>query len=155
MNDKIIDEKRISDLIERYFNAETTPEEERELKRAVATNSNPRYDEIRAVLGFVAMKKSHNGNVRRVHWNYRTISVAAMLAVVVAIAFGVIKSSNSADESENVCYAYIDGKKIDNYPNVMSIVDGNLSDVRTASDETQSNIQGQLDDIRNALKDID
>ena len=45
-------------LIERYYNAETTEEEERSLKHFLTSKegSDSRYDEIKAVMGFIDRK---------------------------------------------------------------------------------------------------
>ena len=50
MNDK---EKNTA-LMRRYFEAETTPEEERELARYMARVDDPAFDEIRGVMGYLS-----------------------------------------------------------------------------------------------------
>ena len=53
MNDK---EKYLI-LAKRYFEAETTAQEERELSRYVAGTDDPEFDELRGVLGFLSIGK--------------------------------------------------------------------------------------------------
>ena len=49
--------KNLDELINRYFDAETTVEEERELQRLITGPyaADARYDEVRAVMGFTAV----------------------------------------------------------------------------------------------------
>ena len=53
--------KNLDELINRYFDAETTLEEERELQRLITGPfaSDTRYDEVRAVMGFTAVGGAH------------------------------------------------------------------------------------------------
>lgn len=147
---------QISDLIERYFNAEISVEEEAALKCAVAANSDPRYDDIRAVLGYVAVKKSHR-NVRHVQWGRRAVRVAAMVAVVACMGLSVLMldgNGGNSDASGNDCYAYVQGKRVDDPAHVMSLVQDDFSDIREAAQETDNDMQSQLNDIREAFKDV-
>lgn len=152
---KTLSEAQISELRERYFNAETSIEEEDALKCAVASNDNPRYDEIRAVLGYVAVKKSRR-NVRRVNWGQRAMRVAAVATVAVVLGVSVwLIDGNRADNEAGDCYAYVQGQRIDDPAHVMSIVQGDFSDIREAANATDCDMQSHIDDIREALKDVD
>lgn len=152
---KTLSEAQISDLIERYFNAETSVEEEAALKCAVACDDNPRYDDIRAVLGYVAVKKAHS-NVRRMRWGQRAMQVAAVAAVAVVLGVSVwLIDGNSAGKESGDCYAYVQGRRIDDPSHVMSIVQDDFSDIREAANATDCDMRSQIDDIREALRDVD
>ena len=63
--------KNLDELINRYFDAETTLEEERELQRLITGPfaSDTRYDEVRAVMGFTALgRKLHRKSHRLCQW---------------------------------------------------------------------------------------
>ena len=75
-----IDELRhIHELIDRYFNAETSEAEELRLKNILATTSysSPEIDEAKAVLGYFAMSRGKH-NVDK-HRSPATVRAAATL----------------------------------------------------------------------------
>ena len=71
-------------MTERFFLAETTEEEERQLRRFLCTNhaQDPRFDEIRATLSYLDVCKTQQPS--RTNYMLRTLAVAACLS---AIAF--------------------------------------------------------------------
>ena len=102
-------------LIQRYFEAETTEAEENELRSFLSTSPglDSRYDEVRAVMGFLAVGRSLNKKmVRRPSRMIRTmrhVGVAASWALMV----GFVSFYWSDFISERESYvAYIDGNKI-------------------------------------------
>lgn len=153
---KQLTDAQINDLIKRYFNAETTVEEEAILKCAVAGNEDARYDEIRAVLGYVAVKKSC-GKIKKVRWGHRAISIAAMMTVVIGIGLAIFALDSKGfgrHNEEDVCYAYVQGKLVEDPAYVMDIMQDDLSNVRSAADETDGDILSQINDVRDAIKDV-
>lgn len=146
---------RIDLLVERYFNAETTIEEEEELKLLVANDSNPRYDDIRAVLGYVTVKRGQRKKAFGRNAFGTAMRVAAMVAVVIAVGFGIMRMTSQEENGiDNHCYAYVQGQRISDVETVTAIMGDNLSDLRTAAGETDEDIQGQFEDVRNALQDL-
>ena len=55
------------DLVERYFNAETTLEEEKALRRFLATSEaqSEEFEEIRAVMSYLAVGKKQYQSVQK------------------------------------------------------------------------------------------
>lgn len=51
MNDK----EKYLELMQRYYEAETTPEEERELTSYAASTDDPDFEGLRGVLGFLSV----------------------------------------------------------------------------------------------------
>jgi hypothetical protein len=49
------DKEKYTLLMQRYWEAETTPEEERELARYAASVDDPDFEEIRGVLGYLSI----------------------------------------------------------------------------------------------------
>jgi hypothetical protein len=103
-------------LIQRYFEAETTEAEENELRSFLSTSPglDSRYDEVRAVMGYLAVGRSLNKKkmARRPSRMIRTMShvgVAASLALM--IGFVSFYWSDLISERESYV-AYVDGNKI-------------------------------------------
>ena len=103
-------------LIQRYFEAETTEAEENELRSFLSTSPDldSRYDEVRAVMGYLAMGRSLNKKkmARRPSRMIRTmrhVGVAASLALM--IGFVSFYWSDLISERESYV-AYVDGNKI-------------------------------------------
>jgi predicted MPP superfamily phosphohydrolase len=72
------------EMTERFFLAETTEEEERQLRRFLCTKQaqDPRFDEIRATFSYLDVCKTRQPS--RTNYMLRTLAVAACLS---AIAF--------------------------------------------------------------------
>ena len=70
------------DLAERYFEAETTPEEEKELACFLATplSQSKDFEELRAVMGFMAMGHATHRK-RQVH-TFRYAAAAAVTGIL-------------------------------------------------------------------------
>ena len=122
MNDK---EKNTA-LMRRYFEAETTPEEERELARYMARVDDPAFDEIRGVMGYLSVgRKTHSHKARRV----RMTAVAAAAACFVAlVAIGLGLRSSASRPSGNICVSYAYGEKSTDGTAIMASVASSLSD---------------------------
>lgn len=103
-------------LIDRYFEAETTEAEETELYRFLSSTESidARYDEVRAVMGYLTVGRSLNKKrlarrPTRMIRTLRNVGVAASLVLIIGFA----SFSWSALMSEGESYvAYIDGNKI-------------------------------------------
>lgn len=101
-------------LIERYFEATITDDEEQQLKQFLASphSNSPQYDEIKAVMGFLSIGKRYNNQPKKRH----TIGINRVLrwSVAAAVAIGIIGTAAiqfSSTSDNNICIAYIDGKK--------------------------------------------
>lgn len=159
-------------LISRYFDALTTPEEEAALRRFLASEEgkDPRYDEVRAVMGFIAVGRKvyqaenankheskvvlNNNEARkpRRHLDstrlHRIMAVAA--AAVVVIALGTTFIVHNLSSSEDVCVAYIGGKKVTDPDVVMMQMLQSLEAVSRPDEEPT--IEQQLGDMFETLE---
>ena len=152
------------DLVERYFNAATTEEEEKKLRLFLSSpqaEKDNRFDEARAVLGFMAMGKKFYGEKlpsKRIIFNSYPIvpklhrhkhlaywSIAAMIAIISLVSLGIIR-----DKTQNVCVAYISGKKVTNPQVVKETMTGTLR-VVTQSDDRPT-VEKQLTDIFHTIE---
>lgn len=100
-------------IVELYFEAETTEEEELALRHFLTSEESnlPCFNEIKAVMGYIAtgknIKRKGNRQQNRIRpfGNFIRYSAAAIITII--IGFGVWKSVN---DNKNICIAYIDGK---------------------------------------------
>jgi len=107
-------------LMERYFEGETTPEEEMALAAYAASTEDPCFDELRGVLGYLSIgRELRQPKVRKIHWS-TAIAVAASLATIITVGL-VTKGDNTY-----VRYAF--GEKSTDSELVMETVNNSLSD---------------------------
>lgn len=92
-------------LIDKYFEAETTPEEELALREFLASTDDPAFDEARAVLGYFSAQRSRRAARIRV----RTLT--ASLAAAAAIALVAILGHSTTPGTEDNCVIYAYGEK--------------------------------------------
>jgi hypothetical protein len=133
-------------LIQRYFEAETTEAEENELRSFLSTSPDldSRYDEVRAVMGYLAMGRSLNKKkmARRPSRMIRTmrhVGVAASLALM--IGFVSFYWSDLISERESYV-AYVDGNKITDRAIVSQLMQESFAGVGIG--EAESDAEAQL-----------
>ena len=137
---------RIDALIDRYFDAATSLDEERELRRLLASTAlrSPKIDEARAVMGLMAVERKQSRVGRKVI-SWRTVAaVAASVAVVVTLGVGMISHGPDAPGYDNRCVAYTGSSEICNEADVMSLFDDQLRMIDDAATSLESDIAGQL-----------
>lgn len=135
-------------LVERYFEAETTREEELALRRFLATNEAdaPEFEEARAVMGYLAVGRSvHKSGFKS--RRRQALWWAAAAAVVVLVALP-LKQAPVAEE-EDICVAYVDGKRLTDSNEVLQLMKQTMQSVQ-ADAETRS-VENRLGDIFNTL----
>lgn len=137
--------KNLDELINRYFDAETTLEEERELQRLITGPyaTDARYDEVRAVMGFTAVGRKLR---RKSHRSVRLWQVAA--AAVVVLMLGGIYTIQQA-HPDDVCIAYVNGRKVTNPDEVVKLMQQEMQAVSSPTDTPTP--ESQLKDMFNTL----
>ena len=141
--------ERIDEMIERYFEATLSEEEETALKAFLASPEGqaPEYDEVRAVMGYFAAGRSveilrsrplpQNDKIhapvilsetkdlrhRSPLWR-RVAAIAASLTIIVTLGVSLYNKNN-------VCVTFVDGRKVTDKEIVMNDVDNILADLLT------------------------
>ena len=137
--------KHLDELVRRYFDAETTKADERELQRLLTETfaTDGRYDEVRAVMGFTTMgRKLHHRSHRSVRlWQ------AAAAAVVVLLLGGICTFQLS--HTDDVCIAYVNGRKVTNPEEVARLMQQEMQAVSRPTDAPTP--EGQLKDMFHTL----
>lgn len=132
------DKEKYKNLMQRYWDAETTPEEERDLARYVARVDDPEFEELRGVLGYLSIGKEKKvRKVRTVHL-FPLVAVAASIAAVIAIGFSLRYSGAKADDELYICYSY--GEKMTDNQQVMASVESSLADFFGGSSPVEANL---------------
>ena len=132
------DKEKYMDLMQRYWDAETTPDEERDLTRYVANTVEPEFEELRAVLGYLSIakgKRSHKADSIRFQ---PIIAVAAAIASVFVIGFSLRNSVAKTDEEFYVCYSY--GEEITDDQQVMESIESSLADFFYGKSPVEDNL---------------
>lgn len=141
--------ERIDEMIERYFEATLSEEEETALKAFLASPEGqaPEYDDVRAVMGYFAAGRSveilrsrplpQNDKIyapvilsetkdlrhRSPLWR-RVAAIAASLTIIVTLGVSLYNKNN-------VCVTFVDGRKVTDKEIVMNDVDNILADLLT------------------------
>lgn len=133
-------------LSEKYFDAETTEREEAQLREFAAATDDPAFDELRAVMGFVAMGRRMERQAKAqvpsipIRFYWRIGGIAAGILLVVGF-FALKYSLVEAD-----CVAYVNGLEITNPELVMELMQQTMSDF--SADITQ------VDPIETQLREM-
>ena len=100
------DKEKYTALMQRYWEAETSLEEERELARYAAGTDDPDFREIRGVLGYLSVGRERKARKQRTMRIYSWTAAAASIVAVLAIGLSLLfRPAQRADE-RCVSYAY-------------------------------------------------
>ena len=141
-------------LTERYFDAETTQKEEEELKTFAASTTDPDFDELRAVMGYLAVGRKQYAaskacakqpTTRRIAL-YTRVATAAIL-LLIALPWGYRQLQ---PQEENICLAYVDGKKLTDTDAVMALMHQTMQSLEI--DDPSMTVEGQLSDLFNTIE---
>ena len=127
------------ELLRRFFDAETSPEEEKELALYAASTDNPAFGPLRGVLGYIGIgrqKKARRVRAIRFH----AFTVAASLAVIAAIGLSIL--NHSTQDEECIRYAY--GVKEEDNDQIMIAVESSLADFFSNDNVAEQNLKELL-----------
>lgn len=144
---------QLEQLIEKYFEGETTLEEEQTLRKELARTCeiSAAIDEARAVMGYSLVQKG-NLTVRKYTNIWRKVAASAAAIAVFAV-IGVQLSMNRTETPE--CIAYIDGQKITDSEMVVSMMLSGLSNVAQAAEASQSQTLDSFENLASAMEQFD
>lgn len=123
-------------LAERFFEADTSEEEERELRRFIASGlAGSEFNDVRAVMGLAAVGARRYNRRRR-----RTVFLSA--AAVVAVVMTAV--SLAADGGDS-CVAYINGTKHTDEAIVLAQMHSTMDEMAQQAQELS--VERQMDDF--------
>ncbi len=139
-------------LIALYFEGLTTLGQEQRLRTLLADPElkGSEFDEARAVMSFAAISPDTIPQRRSRRPLYAAIaSVAASAAIIVVLASLFARPIAQPDY-----LAYVDGHRIDNQEEVMSIVNADLSLLGEASADISDDIDSDLNALSSAINGL-
>ena len=140
-------------LINRYFDGDTTLDEERALRRALATpprnasKTDALADEARAVMGFSLAAPARK--TRHV-MPWRGVAAVAVTAIVDT---SILTGNFGHNEPEYV--AYLNGEKIADSNTVMNLMLSDLHEMGAASESMESDISENFNAIADAMNNLE
>ncbi len=145
--------RELHDLINRYFNGETSLDEERTLRRVLAKppHGAPAHDplanEARAVMGFALAAPARK--TKRVPMMWRSVAAVA----VGAITATTITIGNFGNR-EPQYVAYLNGERIADKEAVMNLMLSDLHEMGVASANVETDIANDLNEIADIMNSL-
>lgn len=162
-------------LSERYFNAETTEEEEEALKRFVASEQSKAdgideragntFEEVRATMSLMGVAKSchsilssseakngfsANGKRNGYHASVsKWLSAVAAAVLLLLVLKATLRTESDANE-RGVCVAFVNGEKITDKNEVLSMMRDSWNDINISASE--ADVESQLRDMFSVLE---
>lgn len=120
------DKEKYTSLLQRYWEAETTSEEERDLAQYAAQVDDPDFAEFRSVLGYLSIGREHKARRQRTVRIYSWTAAAASIVAVLAIGLSLL--SRPAQRADERCVSYAYGVQSNDSEAIMASVASSLSD---------------------------
>lgn len=120
------DKEKYTRLMQRYWEAETTPEEERELACYASGADDPAFDQLRGVLGYLSVGRAMRVRKGRRVRMYPFAAAAAGIAAVIALGLTLLFAP--ARQADDLCVRYAYGKKNSDSDAIMASVESSLAD---------------------------
>lgn len=112
-------------MAERYFEAETSDEEEQALRQFAAQTDDPDFRDLQAVMGFSAMGRKHAAPQRHGHSrSYAFVGAAASFVLLVGLSLFYSLSSQQHDTG---CVAWVNGEQITDPTQVMALMQNTVA----------------------------
>ena len=147
MNHHISNQAELEKLIERYFDGETSIQEEQILRETLADCpwSSEVIEEARFTMGFFAAHCQEKARTARKSHRRQLIGIAASIAIILAAGgFAMWHQQQLSD----VCIAYVNGKVVEDNHQVMALVANDL----TKMDNAANAMTNQLSSLGEALE---
>ena len=130
------DKEKYTELARRFWEAETSPEEERDLAGYAANVDDPEFDELRGVLGYLSVgRRKRIGKGRRL----RMYSIAAAASITAFVAISLSLLAGRSNRIDDVCVSYVYGVQTEDSEEIMASVESSLADFFAG--ETPAEIQ--------------
>ena len=132
------DKEKYMRLAQRYFEAETTPQEEMELARYVAQDNDPDFDELRGVLGYLSFGKGKR--VRKIRTT-RIYMLAAAASIAIILTIGTSLSGEKSGTDKQMCVRIAYGERSsDSDQQIMASVESSLAGFFSVDSPAETNL---------------
>lgn len=149
----ITNQAELERLIERYFDGETSIQEEQMLRATLADCpwSSEVIDEARFTMGFFAAHSQETERVAKKSNRRKFIGIAASIAIILAIGIPALTHNWFAPQSQYI--AYVNGKVVaNNQKAVMSLIAQDLNTMDMATREMDNAIAADINDMGDATR---
>lgn len=119
-------------LTERFFEAQTSEQDEHALRRFAAVTDDPDFDELRAVMGYAAASRPRSAARHRLPL-LTPIQVAAAVLLVAGLSLCVARMMQQPPSD---CIAYVNGERITDEAQVFELMTKTMSSMSTSDDES-------------------
>lgn len=135
MNKKlhITDQAGLEQLINRYFDGETSVQEEQLMRDALADCpwSSELIDEARFTMGYFVAHRQEAQRISKGNHRRQLIGIAASIAIILAVGGYALWHQQQPGD---VCIAYVNGQIVSDNDKVMALVADDLSKMDNADD---------------------
>ena len=137
----------LEQLIDRYFEGETSLQEEQMLRQALADCpwSSEVIDEAKFTMGYFTTHKQQQRRIVNMTARRRVIGIAASIAVLLTIGGAFLWKTQ---QTQGECIAYVNGKAITSDDAVMALIEKDLNTMDNAS----NSMAAQLSSLGEALE---
>ncbi len=144
--------KRLHCLIDRYFDAIATAEEERELMTALATTelSSEKIDEARAVISYFAVGRAKQRHARALSHRRQWMRAAATIAIVLVFGAAIL-FSRPAERYEDRCIAYIGSTEVTDNSAVLAMMHSDLAEISEVTTSLRTDANAEIAAISDIL----
>lgn len=122
--------------MQRYWDGETTPAEERKLARYAARTDDPAFEELRGVLGYLSIGRERRHRVVRPRLVYSWAAVAAALVILLSVGI----ASRNKETGRDMCILYAYGETSTDSEQIMASVDASLADFFAGESPAETNL---------------
>lgn len=143
----ISNQAELEQLINRYFDGETSIQEEQMLRETLADcpwNSET-IDEARFTMGYFVAHRHETQRVSKRNYRRQLIGIAASIAVILAAGGYTLWHQQQPND---VCIAYVNGKVVEDNDKVMALVANDMSKMDNAANA----MTNQLSSLGEALE---
>ena len=144
----ISNQDELEQLINRYFDGETSVQEEQILQEALAHCpwSSATIDEARFTMGYFIAHRQEAQRASKKNFRRQLIGIAASIAIILAV--GGYALWHNHQQQDEVCIAYVNGMVVDDNDKVMALVANDLSKIDNATNA----MTHQLSSLSEALE---
>ena len=152
-NHHISDQAELEQLVERYFDGETSVQEEQMLRETLADSpwSSEVIDEARFTMGYFAAHSQEKRPASRHNHRRQIIGIAASIAVILAIGIPALTHHWHAPRPQYI--AYVNGKVAAvGEKEVMSLIASDLDNMDMATRELDNAMASDMGEMGDATR---
>ena len=116
----------------RYYDAESSPQEEKELSIYAASTDDPEFGQLRGVLGFLSLGRQERARRRK---------SARFGAVLAAASFVIIAAVGLTSVSQKECVQIDHGTRVKDNDQILASVETSLADFFGEASPAETNLK--------------